>query len=88
MKSIYGSEIHVLPDEFASIKPGSKWCWEPLKIESRCYIEVLEIVKKLDDQWWILCLAVRDGGGIRKGTTAWNELSRFIEAAVLIEPAK
>lgn len=83
MNSLWGSKMEVLPEELSSIKPGSQWCWEPLKIESRCYIEVTTVEKKADGNWWVLCTAIRDGGGIPKGKRAWNELSRFVEAAVL-----
>jgi hypothetical protein len=88
MRSIYGTDMKVLPDELGSIKVGSEWCWEPLKLESRCYIEVCAVELKPDGNWWILCRAIRDGGGASKGKTVWNELSRFIEAAVLTQAAR
>lgn len=77
-----------LPRELGSIRSGSRWCWEPLKIESRCYLEVVYTEQKFGGEWWVLCVAIRDGGEHTKGNSVWNELSRFIEAAVLIEPAK
>jgi hypothetical protein len=87
MKSIFGSELKVLPEEFSSIQTGSQWCWEPLKIESRCYIEVVCVERKPDGNWWVLVVAIRDGGGVAKGRQSWNELSRFVEAAVLTKAA-
>lgn len=86
MGSIYGSELKALPAELGSIRRGSTWCWEPLKIEARCYIRVVAVENKADGNWWVLCQAIRDGGGIPQGKTVWNELSRFVEAAVLVEP--
>jgi hypothetical protein len=71
MKSIFGSKLKVLPEEFSSIRSGSQWCWEPLKIGN----------------WWVLVVAIRDGGGVAKGRQSWNELSRFVEAAVLTKAA-
>lgn len=88
MSSIFGSEMRVFPQELGSIRSGSRWCWEPLKIDARCYIEVVYVEQKTGGDWWVLCQAIRDGGGVLAGKTVWNELSRFIEAAVLVEPAK
>lgn len=85
--SIGGSELKQLPSELSSIEPGSEWCWEPLKIDSRCYIRIEAVEKKPDGNWWVLSMALRDGGGVSKGRRAWNEVSRFIEAAVLIKAA-
>jgi hypothetical protein len=75
-----------LPDELGSIKVGSEWCWEPLKLESRCYIRVSMVERKLDGNWWVLCTALTDGGGVKRGQSNWNQLSRFVEASVLIKP--
>lgn len=80
--------MDILPRELGSIRSGSQWCWEPLKIEKRCYIEVVYTEKKFGDEWWVLSVAIRDGGGFTKGQKAWNELSRFVEAAVLTKPAR
>lgn len=80
--------MEYLPLELCSIRPGSQWCWEPLKIESRCYIEVVSVEKKFVGEWWVHTVAIRDGGGLIVGQSTWNELSRFIEAAVLTQPAR
>lgn len=87
MSDIFDSSMKTLPAELGAIRPGSQWCWEPLKIESRIYIQV-EVVEQRAGRWYVLCQALRDGGGIKKGRLVWNELSRFIEAAVLIKPAE
>jgi hypothetical protein len=87
MRSLYGTGMPFLPTELGSIKEGSTWCWEPLKIESRCYIRIVSVELKTDGGWWVLCQAIRDGNGIPQGRAVWNELSRFIEATVLLTPA-
>jgi hypothetical protein len=87
MVKIFGSEMVILPDELGSIRAGSEWCWEPLKIDSRCYIRVVSVGKKADDSWWVLSEVTRDGNGVSVGNRTWNELSRFVEAAVLVKAA-
>lgn len=79
--------MKTLPPELDSIRRGSEWCWMPLSMEHRCYIRVESVEKKHVGGWWVLTVAIRDGGGIPKGKRTWNELSRFIEAAVLLKPA-
>lgn len=83
MANIFGSKLDVLPEELGSIKPGSQWCWEPLKMDQRCYIEVVAVEKKAGGNWWVLCRRLRMTPSDPEVRVAWNELSRFIEAAVL-----
>ena len=56
---------------------GSVWCWEPLK----AHAQEIVVVVAVDRERMTVCTAIR-------GTDKmfWNDLSRFMEACVLISP--
>lgn len=70
-----------LPECLREIAPsvGSIWMWEPLKQHAREETRVTAVRWNGEGAW------VESVG--RGGQHAWNELSRWVEAAVLITPA-
>jgi hypothetical protein len=62
-----------------SIREGSIWCWEPLNPRARAECTVTA-TRWNGEEWWIELETGRDK------TRHWNDLDRFIEAAVLVRP--
>jgi hypothetical protein len=77
-------EKEELPAELTSIRPGTIWCWGPLREYTKCVIKVMEVEKRKDGNWWVLSKVIKGYENEKKGVEAWNEVSRFIEAAVLV----
>lgn len=61
------------------------WCWEPLKSHARCKIRIVE-TRWNGEEWWIETEALETAGYATAGERHWNELDRFIEAAVFLAP--
>lgn len=61
-----------------SVREGSVWCWEPLKPHAaECTVTA---TRWNGEEWWIELETGRDRA------RHWNELDRFVEAAVLVRP--
>ena len=73
-----------LPKELSSIKVGSIWCWGPLRKYTKCVIKILEVEKRGDGNWWVLSRVIKGNENDKKGTEAWNEISRFVETSVIV----
>ncbi|WP_262059694.1 hypothetical protein [Streptomyces sp. STR69] len=65
------------------IRKGSAWVWEPLKPEVRQDVRIAAVELRGGD-WWV---QTENIGGKKPGALHWNELDRFVEACVLVEPA-
>lgn len=61
-----------------SVRVGSVWCWEPLKPDATERVAVTG-TRWNGEEWWI------EAEG-RDGRRHENELGRFVEACVLVEP--
>jgi hypothetical protein len=73
--------------ELGSIRPGSMWCWNPLNLEEYLMVSVVKTEKKDDGVWWVQTRYIRIVDGKVRLQQNWNELSRFIEVCVLVQPA-
>ena len=75
------SKTDEIPDLLQGIAPrvGSVWEWEPLKAHARERCRVTA-VRWNGKETWVECEN-------SSGKKAWNELSRWVEATVLVEPA-
>lgn len=69
-----------IPQLLRDIAPrvGGTWMWEPLKPHARERTRVTDVRWNGEEVW----VGSESAGGKR----AWNELSRWVEAAVLVEP--
>ena len=63
------------------IRPTTTWCWEPLKPHARCDVRITE-TRWNGEEWWIECEMLTTDGLSAVGSKHWNELSRFVEAAM------
>lgn len=72
-----------LPAELSSIQEGSVWCREPLKPDVICLLEVTKTFHRAGE-WWVESKAMQNRGHCVRGKLYSNEVSRFIEAAVLV----
>jgi hypothetical protein len=67
-----------------AIRRGSIWHWEPLSPAASQQIMVTG-VEWDGEQWWVQ--AVKYPARPKDRRPYWNELDRFVEAAVLVRPA-
>jgi hypothetical protein len=67
-----------------SVREGSVWVWEPLKASATETVRVTS-TRWNGEEWWVEAELLRHHAGI--APRRWNELSRFVEAAVLREAA-
>jgi hypothetical protein len=65
-------------DQFVP-EPGSVWDWEPAKPHAAVRL-VVTAVKWNGEEWWV---TTEDASG----KEAWNDLGRWVEATVMVEPA-
>lgn len=77
--TLVGMEI---PETLAGIAPqvGSVWCWEPLKDHAREQA-IVTTVRWNGEECWVESESL-------DGKRAWNDLSRWVEATVLVTPAQ
>lgn len=70
-----------IPETLAGIVPqvGSVWCWEPLKDHAR-ERAIVTAVTWNGEECWVESESL-------DGKRAWNDLSRWVEATVLVTPA-
>jgi hypothetical protein len=68
-----------VPDLLSDIVPtvGSTWCWGPLKPHARETVRVTDVRWNGEEVW------IESEG--QSGRRYWNELSRWIEATVLVD---
>lgn len=82
----------VVPNLFLGIVPsiGSTWIWEPEKPHARQYVRVTDVHWN-GEEWWVeserLNGLLKARPPLPDGKRYWNELSRWVEATVLVEPA-
>ncbi|WP_432169081.1 hypothetical protein [Streptomyces sp. 1222.5] len=69
-----------------SIREGSTWVWEPLKPHVRQDVRVVAVELR-GGEWWVQTENTTSSNGSVVGARSWNEVSRFVEACVLVEPA-
>lgn len=72
-----------IPSELGSIREGTVWCWGPLRERTKCVVKVLKVELRTDG-WWVQARVIKGNENEKKGTESWNEISRFVEAAVLV----
>jgi hypothetical protein len=82
------AEKEDFPKALGSIREGSVWCWEPLKPDISVMVSVLKTELKKDGNWWVETQCIRSRGDATYLQKNWNEISRFVEAAVLVSPAE
>ncbi|WP_158691029.1 hypothetical protein [Streptomyces sp. 351MFTsu5.1] len=63
------------------IREGTVWCWEPLKPHARCDVRITE-TRWNGEEWLVECEMLTADQYTPAGSRYWNELDRFIEAAV------
>ncbi|MFE2469737.1 hypothetical protein [Streptomyces mirabilis] len=69
-----------------SIREGSTWVWEPLKPRARQEVRVVTVELR-GGEWWVQTENITSNNGDRVGARHWNELDRFVEACLLVQPA-
>jgi hypothetical protein len=69
-----------------SIREGSLWVWEPLKPHVRQTVRVTTVEYR-GGGWWVLTENITASQDDPVGVRHWNELDRFVEACVLLQPA-
>lgn len=68
------------------IREGSTWVWEPLKPRVRQDVRVVAAELR-GGEWWVQTENITSSAGSVAGARFWNEVGRFVEACVLVEPA-
>ena len=72
----------MIPSQLDGIAPsiGSTWMWEPLKAAVSCKVLVTDVRWNGEEVW----VESESSNGQR----VWNELSRWVEATVLLDPGE
>jgi hypothetical protein len=76
------NKTDAIPDLLVGIAPtiGSVWIWEPLNEAARCRVVVTGVRWDGRDVW----VEAETSAGLKE----WNELSRWVEATVLVDPGE
>lgn len=77
--------VAMTPDEALrlvapSVRVGSVWCWEPLADHARAKVVVTAV--EWNGEEWVVESESPDG------RRHWNDLTRWVEATVLVDPAE
>lgn len=71
--------------DFLVPRVGSIWHWEPMSSTATQRVKVVE-TKWNGEEWWIASVP-SNVLGWHDDRVAWNDLDRWVEAAVLVTPA-
>jgi hypothetical protein len=65
------------------VRPGTVWCWEPLKPPARCNVQITD-TRWNGEEWLVETEMLTADHYTAAGSRYWNELDRFVEAAVFL----
>jgi hypothetical protein len=82
-------DITKLKRELESVIPtvGSIYHWEPMQSHASVRLVVTDIVVKEDGEILVQSARAFRLGRTPTGRKSWNDLSRWVEATILIDPA-